>query len=660
MTTQTLTPTLLSPYDLAGLPLKNRVVMAPLTRGRAGEERIPNALMAEYYAQRASVGLIISEGVTISKQANGWLNSPGIYTEEQAQAWKPVVEAVHAKGTPFFLQLWHTGRASHSSFQENSQLPVSASGIRLQNEDIHTPIGKQPYETPRVLETHEIPLIVEDYRRAAQRAQAAGFDGVEIHAGFGYLIDEFLQSKTNQRPDQYGGSLENRYRFLNEIIEAVLTVFPANRVGVRLTPNSIYNDMGSPDFRETFLYVAQQLNTYGLGYLALIDGLKFNGFHELGEPMGTAEFRDVFTGAIIANSDYTQATASVAIQEGSADLIGFGRPIISNPDLVERFANGWLLNPPADPSVWFSFDKAGYTDFPTYSESQDSNFRMEVIKTYFRKVDTRDSTVLSLFTEDVQLFFPKFGSAHGKAALIKFSEIMTNQLESIEHDIGAFNYIVSGNFIVVEGTEHGVMRSGVPWPDGIVSQGHFCNVFEFDGALIRRMYIYVDPDFASADQDRISIFRDERATTDVTRTVVKQYFDRIQSGAEPEAIAALFSETVDWDIPGDVDRVPWIGRRKGRSGVADFIRELREQDDPIRFEVHSIVAEGEKAVALGEFASRIKKTGKVIESEFAFEFTVHDSLIVRYRLFEDSFAAAKAAQVDDVDAGSDETSKLKA
>lgn len=370
MTTQTLAKTLLSLFDLAGLPLKNRVVMAPLTRGRAGKERIPNALMAEYYAQRASVGLIISEGVTISKQANGWLNSPGIYSEEQAQAWKQVVDAVHAKGTPFFLQLWHTGRASHSSFQEDNQLPVSASAIKLNDDYIHTPIGKQPYETPRALETHEIPLVVEDYRQAAQRAKYAGFDGVEIHAGYGYLIDEFLQSKTNQRTDRYGGNLENRYRFLKEIVEAVLTVFHANRVGVRLSPNSTYNDMGSPDFREIFFYVAQQLNTYGLSYLALIDGLKLNGFHQLGEPMMTGEFRDVFTGAIMANGDYTQETATTAIVGGNADLIGFGRTIISNPDLVERFAHGWALNPPADPSVWFSFDKEGYTDFPTYLESQ--------------------------------------------------------------------------------------------------------------------------------------------------------------------------------------------------------------------------------------------------------------------------------------------------
>jgi len=365
MTTQTVSTALLSPFDLGGLTLKNRVVMAPLTRSRAGEERMPNALMAEYYAQRASVGLMITEATVVSKQANGWRNSAGIYSDEQAEAWKQAVNAVHARGTPFFLQLWHCGRASHSSFQENGQLPVSASAIKLNAESIHTPIGKQPYETPRALETNEVPLVVEDYRRAALRAKVAGFNGVEIHAANGYLIDQFLESKTNHRTDQYGGSLENRYRFLKEIVEAILTVWPANRVGVRLSPNGTYNDMGSSDFRETFLFVAQQLNAYGLAYLHVIDGLAF-GFHELGEPMALREFREVFTGPLMGNCGYTQETAEVAIKDGSADLIAFGRPVISNPDLVERFANGWPLNPPPDLSIWYSFDKEGYIDFPTY------------------------------------------------------------------------------------------------------------------------------------------------------------------------------------------------------------------------------------------------------------------------------------------------------
>lgn len=348
--------------------MNNRVVMAPMTRSRAGVERLPNDLMAQYYAQRSSAGLIITEATVISKQANGWQQTPGIYTDEQAQAWKSIVDAVHAQGTPIFLQLWHCGRASHSSFQENGQLPVAPSAIKIEEDDIHTPIGKQSHETPRALETEEIPLIVEDYRRAAQRAKEAGFDGVEIHAANGYLIDEFLQSKTNHRSDRYGGSLENRYRFLQEIVESIATVWAINRVGVRLSPNGSYNDMGSPDYRETFLYVAKQLNSYGLAYLHLIDGLAF-GFHQLGEPMTLAEFREVFSGPLMGNCGYTQENAEAAIKDGSANLIAFGRPFISNPDLVERFANDWPLNPPAEQKDWYSFTPLGYLDFPNYQES---------------------------------------------------------------------------------------------------------------------------------------------------------------------------------------------------------------------------------------------------------------------------------------------------
>ena len=272
---------LFTPFDLRGLSLKNRVVMSPLTRSRAGEQRLPNALMAEYYAQRSSAGLIISEATVVSKQGIGWLNSPGIYSDEQAEAWKQVVDAVHSKGTPMFLQLWHCGRASHRAFHENGELPVAPSAIKINGDYIHTPIGKQPYETPRALETDEIPAIVEDYRRAAERAKAAGFDGVELHSANGYLIDQFLQSKTNHRTDRYGGSVENRYRFLDEIVTAILTVWPSNRVGVHLAPNGNFNDMGSPDYRETFLYVARQLDRYNLAYLHVVDGLEF-GFHEIG------------------------------------------------------------------------------------------------------------------------------------------------------------------------------------------------------------------------------------------------------------------------------------------------------------------------------------------------------------------------------------------
>ncbi|MEG4631231.1 alkene reductase [Microcoleus sp. AR_TQ3_B6] len=368
MNTKTTSPLLLSPFKLGDLPLKNRVVMAPLTRCRAGETRMPNALMTEYYTQRASAGLIITEATVISTQANGWLNTPGIYSDEQGEAWKQLVSAVHARETPIFMQLWHCGRASHSSFQENNQLPVAPSAIKINGEGIHTPLGKQPYETPRPLETDEISLVVEDYRQAAERAKMAGFDGVEIHAAGGYLIDTFLQTKTNHRTDSYGGSVENRYRFLKEIVEAIIAVFPPNRVGVRLSPDSVYNDMGSPSYREDFLYIAGQLNAYGLAYLHLVDNVAY-GFHELGKPMTIGEFRDAFAGVLVGNGGYTQEQAETALSTKVADLIAFGRDFISNPDLVERFTNNWPLNPPAEIGVWYSFGPEGYIDFPTYQES---------------------------------------------------------------------------------------------------------------------------------------------------------------------------------------------------------------------------------------------------------------------------------------------------
>ncbi len=362
ITANTLSPHLLSNFDLHGLALRNRVVMAPLTRARAGRDRIPNDLMAEYYEQRASAGLIISEATSISEQGLGWVDSPGIYNDAQEAGWRKIVTALHARGTPVFLQLWHCGRASHSSFH-GGQSAVSASAIKLNGDYIHTPVGKQPYETPRSLETAEISAVVADYRRAAARAQAAGFDGVEIHAANGYLINQFLDSKTNQRTDRYGGSVENRFRFLKEIVEAILTVWPANRVAVRLSPNGVFNDMGAPDFRETYTYVAKQLNACGLSFLHVVDGLAF-GFHEQGKPMTLAEFRAVFAGSLMGNCGYTQETAEAAIASGAADLIAFGRPYLSNPDLVERFANGWELNPPADMKVWSAPTAQGYTDFP--------------------------------------------------------------------------------------------------------------------------------------------------------------------------------------------------------------------------------------------------------------------------------------------------------
>jgi N-ethylmaleimide reductase len=357
---------LVQPFTLHDLALPNRIVLAPMTRSRAGKGRIPNQLMAEYYVQRSSAALMITEATTISEEANGWNESPGIYTDEMTEGWKQIVNAVHEKSGVIFLQLWHLGRASHNSFHDGKPA-VAPSAIKIDEPYIHTPSGKQPHEVPRPLETDEIPRVVADYCRAAERAKEAGFDGVEIHGANGYLIDTFLQSKTNHRTDQYGGSIENRYRFLKEVVEGVTSIWPANRVGVRLSPNGSFNDMGSPDYREQFTFVAGQLDRFGLAYLHVMDGLEF-GFHELGEAMTLAEFRKVFHGPLMGNCGYTRELAERAISGGDADLISFGRPFISNPDLVERFKNGSPLAEPAPMSVWYSpIGEKGYTDFPAHS-----------------------------------------------------------------------------------------------------------------------------------------------------------------------------------------------------------------------------------------------------------------------------------------------------
>jgi len=359
--------TLLAPFKAGNdLEFANRVVMAPMTRARSGASRIPNAMMATYYDQRASAGLIITEATVVSEQGIGWLNSPGIYHDSQAEAWSRVLEPVHQKGGKMFLQMWHCGRASHRYFFEDERLPVAPSAIAISNDHSHTPRGKYPYETPRALETQEIPLIVEDYRQAARRAKEAGFDGVEIHSANGYLLDQFLQAKTNHRQDEYGGSIENRYRLLGEVVQAVTAVFGTQRVGVRLSPNGAFNDMGTPEYRELFTYTIQQLEFLGLGFLHIMDGLGF-GFHQLGEPMTLEEIRPLFSGTLIGNVGYTRDTAEARIAADQADMIAFGRPFIANPDLVERFEHGWPLAPEADMATWFSHEASGYIDWPPYS-----------------------------------------------------------------------------------------------------------------------------------------------------------------------------------------------------------------------------------------------------------------------------------------------------
>ena len=355
---------LFEPLQMGELTLKSRIAMAPMTRGRAGVERIPNELMAEYYFQRASAGLLITEATVVSKQGNGWIDSPGIYTDQMVEGWRIVTQKLKPTGTPLFLQLWHCGRASHSDFH-NGALPISASAVRLKGDKIHTPFGKKDYEIPRAMTVEDIKATVNDYRTASANAKAAGFSGVEIHSANGYLINQFLDSKTNLRTDNYGGSLDNKYRFLKEVIAAVLEVWPAERVGVRLSPNGVFNDMGSPDYRETFLHTIKELNKLNLGYVHIMDGLAF-GFHNQGEPMTLAEFRAEYDGIIMGNCGYTKETAEERIAAGHADLAAFGRPFITNPDLPERLRNNWPLEPAEDMSLWYTPGAKGYTDYKPY------------------------------------------------------------------------------------------------------------------------------------------------------------------------------------------------------------------------------------------------------------------------------------------------------
>jgi N-ethylmaleimide reductase len=355
---------LYTPLELGSVHLKNRIVMAPMTRGRAGDTRIPNELMGQYYLQRSSAGLLITEATVISAQGNGWVDSPGIYTDEMVTGWRKITQKVQATGTPMFLQLWHCGRASHSDFHDGA-LPLSASAVKLNGDHIRTPYGKKGYETPQAMTTAQIKTTINDYRTAAGNAKEAGFAGVELHAANGYLINQFLDAKTNQRSDEYGGSLENRYRFLREALSAILEIWPANRVGVRLSPNGLFNDMGSPDFRELYLYTIRELSKLSLAYVHIMDGLAF-GFHKQGEPMTLAEFRKEYNGIIMGNCGYSKEDAEQRLAAGHADLAAFGRPYISNPDLPERLQNGWSLNPFDDMSLWYTPGPAGYTDYASY------------------------------------------------------------------------------------------------------------------------------------------------------------------------------------------------------------------------------------------------------------------------------------------------------
>ncbi|MCU0534521.1 MAG: alkene reductase [Hydrococcus sp. Prado102] len=357
---------LLSPYKLGNLELSNRIVMAPLTRARAGVERIPNALMVEYYVQRASAGLIISEATNISEQGAGWGETPGIHNDEQVKNWRMITDAVRANGGKIFLQLWHTGRASHPDFQPNGNLPVSASAIQPKGE-IHTPMGKKAYVTPRALEIDEIPGIVRDYAQATRRAREAGFDGVEIHAANGYLIDQFLRDGSNQRNDAYGGSVENRARFLLEVTEAVVNAWSNDRVGVRLSPTNPYNDMRDSNPIATFTYAAEALNQFGLVYLHVLEALPGHFLAAAEGDRVSPYLRQAFKGTFMVNGGYDKELGDNAIASGEADLVAYGIPFIANPDLPERFAKNASLNEP-DPTTFYAPGAKGYTDYPTLKQ----------------------------------------------------------------------------------------------------------------------------------------------------------------------------------------------------------------------------------------------------------------------------------------------------
>lgn len=356
--------TLLSPFELGPLALRNRIVMAPLTRSRSGKDGVPPDFAAEYYAQRATAGLIISEATNISPQAKGYEYTPGIWSDAQVASWRHVTDAVHAAGGRMFLQLWHTGRLSHPDVQPNGGLPVSSSAVKPQGQAF-TADGMKDYIAPRALETDELPGLVEDYRHAATNAREAGFDGVEIHSANNYLLDQFIRDSVNQRTDSYGGSVANRLRLPLDVAKAVCGVWEPGRVGIRLSP---LTDMpgGTPldsNVMETYGTLISALGDMGLCYLHLVEG-QTQIARKIPEGVDLHALRQRFRGAYMANNCYTPDSAAEAIAHGDADLISFGRPYLSNPDLVERIRRHAPLAPEAPKDTWYGGGAKGYTDFP--------------------------------------------------------------------------------------------------------------------------------------------------------------------------------------------------------------------------------------------------------------------------------------------------------
>lgn len=350
---------LFSPVQLGAFALKNRIVMAPLTRCRADADHVPTPMMAEYYAQRASAGLIVAEATMVAEGNSAFWREPGIYSAAQIQAWRQVTDAVHAKGGKIVLQIWHGGRACHPALNDGNT-PVSAAAVAIED-SVHTPQGKLPYTVPRVLDDAEIPTIIAQFRKAAENAKEAGFDGVEVHGANGYLLDQFLRDGVNTRSGRYGGSLENRSRLLLEVVAAVVEVWGADRVGVRISPLNSYNSMRDSDPVALTRHVATALNPFGLAYLHLMRA-DFFGVQQ-GDVVTAA--REAYQGNLIGNMGYQKAEAGQALESGQLQAVAVGAAFIANPDLVARWQHDWPLAAP-DQSTFYTQDAAGYTDYPVY------------------------------------------------------------------------------------------------------------------------------------------------------------------------------------------------------------------------------------------------------------------------------------------------------
>jgi N-ethylmaleimide reductase len=342
--------------------LSNRIVMAPLTRNRAGPGLVPSVFAAEYYSQRASAGLIIAEATQISAQAQGYSGTPGCYTDAQVAGWRRVTDAVHAKGGTIVVQLWHTGRVSHTSFQQDSQAPVGPSAIRANTKTFIAGEGFVDCSTPRALQIDEIPGIIADFRHASMRALDAGFDGVELHGAHGYLLDAFLRDETNHRTDAYGGSIENRARLLLDVTQACAKSIGADRLGVRISPVSTAGDSHDSDPQPLFDHVVDQLSPLGLAYVHVVEGETGGARDSL--PFDYAALRDRFEGIWMVNNGYDRQMAINAVASGRIDLVSFGRLFMANPDLVRRLKENAELNPLMDPVTFYGGGSHGYTDYP--------------------------------------------------------------------------------------------------------------------------------------------------------------------------------------------------------------------------------------------------------------------------------------------------------